>query len=386
MFADAPLPAIRLEDLQDKGDILIVWQESTNNIAVIDNGTVSLSSSLTELGIGKEKFNLIGKLGIRVEHEGKPISYGQVTVSDGKREFKELIDPSSKGTIYLFGVAPSDLKVTTNYKSNGESRSSKQSFELKLNRDTLQPTFVVSLSDDVETIGGPARSKDSAEPKKETPDQDNKETKEEAKAEPAKKKGSSLAQVIGQILVYLLAAGVGTYAIFYLMQYGKNNSGQVQSGLKRIGVTVPDPSSDPDDLAAMGMPDPNFGSPAPQPPQKIILDDAQPIPLAPTPPAPVAIPPISGQPLIAFSNGLRFEIGEGDNKVGREAGLDLSLVGESSVSRNHAVLTRQGSVVTVADLGSTNGTFVNGTRITDRTVLKPGDNIQFGQVAGHFQG
>jgi hypothetical protein len=60
--------------------------------------------------------------------------------------------------------------------------------------------------------------------------------------------------------------------------------------------------------------------------------------------------------------------------VGRhpDAGIFLDDV---TVSRNHAVIAREGDEVVIIDQGSLNGTFVNRRR-NERTVLKDGDEIQ----------
>jgi pSer/pThr/pTyr-binding forkhead associated (FHA) protein/tetratricopeptide (TPR) repeat protein len=65
--------------------------------------------------------------------------------------------------------------------------------------------------------------------------------------------------------------------------------------------------------------------------------------------------------------------------VGRVAGVDLR-VDDDSVSRRHAELEVQGAEVVLRDLGSANGTTVNGTPIAEDTALSPGDIIQFGVV------
>lgn len=48
------------------------------------------------------------------------------------------------------------------------------------------------------------------------------------------------------------------------------------------------------------------------------------------------------------------------------------------ISRRHACITRTGDTLTVEDLGSSNGTFVNGRRITHPVTVKPGDEISLG--------
>lgn len=62
--------------------------------------------------------------------------------------------------------------------------------------------------------------------------------------------------------------------------------------------------------------------------------------------------------------------------VGRSSDLDMVLV-EDMVSRRHAKITVNGDTVTIQDLGSTNGTFVNGERV-DRMTLTDGDRVLIG--------
>jgi pSer/pThr/pTyr-binding forkhead associated (FHA) protein len=62
--------------------------------------------------------------------------------------------------------------------------------------------------------------------------------------------------------------------------------------------------------------------------------------------------------------------------IGRSRGCDLRLVG-GDASRRHAEITGGSGGFTLYDLGSTNGTFVNGDQIQER-VLEPGDRIQIG--------
>src|SRR5688572_24745039 len=62
--------------------------------------------------------------------------------------------------------------------------------------------------------------------------------------------------------------------------------------------------------------------------------------------------------------------------VGRSSDLDMVLV-EDMVSRKHAKLTVNGDQIFIQDLGSTNGTFVNGEKIK-RARLKEGDRVLVG--------
>jgi pSer/pThr/pTyr-binding forkhead associated (FHA) protein len=67
---------------------------------------------------------------------------------------------------------------------------------------------------------------------------------------------------------------------------------------------------------------------------------------------------------------------DGELLIGRASDLDLVLV-EDMVSRKHAKLTAQAGVLSITDLGSTNGTFVNGEKIR-RAELKRNDRILIG--------
>ncbi len=57
---------------------------------------------------------------------------------------------------------------------------------------------------------------------------------------------------------------------------------------------------------------------------------------------------------------------------------------DTTVSRRHATITRKPGGFELADLGSTNGTYVNGGRVSKPVALKPGDEIKFGSVRFAF--
>ena len=69
--------------------------------------------------------------------------------------------------------------------------------------------------------------------------------------------------------------------------------------------------------------------------------------------------------------------------VGRESGNGIRIE-EDSVSARHARLRHEGGRWWLEDLGSTNGTFVNDTRVTGRAPLQSGDIVQIGLVTARF--
>ena len=81
---------------------------------------------------------------------------------------------------------------------------------------------------------------------------------------------------------------------------------------------------------------------------------------------------VKGTPL-----GEEFSI-TGTARVGRNHTSDIFLA-DPSVSRNHAVLEIKEGCLVVRDAGSSNGTFVNGQRVEERT-LRSGDVVAFGKT------
>jgi pSer/pThr/pTyr-binding forkhead associated (FHA) protein len=63
--------------------------------------------------------------------------------------------------------------------------------------------------------------------------------------------------------------------------------------------------------------------------------------------------------------------------VGRDLANDIA-ISDPEVSRRHARFFKKEGIVFVEDLGSTNGTFLNGTRLSSPQPLRPGDTITFG--------
>lgn len=55
-------------------------------------------------------------------------------------------------------------------------------------------------------------------------------------------------------------------------------------------------------------------------------------------------------------------------------------IAEGSVSSHHCEILLRGKDVVVKDLGSTNGTFVNGERVATESALKPGQILRLGQI------
>ena len=84
--------------------------------------------------------------------------------------------------------------------------------------------------------------------------------------------------------------------------------------------------------------------------------------------------------------GTRFELAKETTTAGRHEASDL-LLDDVSVSRHHAVFTRTASGrITLRDLNSLNGTYVNGVRVEETTLHSarrgPDRQVQAGVLGG----
>jgi pSer/pThr/pTyr-binding forkhead associated (FHA) protein len=75
---------------------------------------------------------------------------------------------------------------------------------------------------------------------------------------------------------------------------------------------------------------------------------------------------------------------EGELVIGRE-GNEISL-DDPELSRTHAVIRLNRDALEIEDLGSLNGTWVNGTRIGSAVLLRPGDLVRLGQTTFEVSG
>jgi pSer/pThr/pTyr-binding forkhead associated (FHA) protein len=71
-------------------------------------------------------------------------------------------------------------------------------------------------------------------------------------------------------------------------------------------------------------------------------------------------------------------------QIGRTPGLEI-VIDNPSVSRQQAEVRREGDGWVVRDIGSSNGTFVNGQRLTADRPLRRGDEISFGKYLLFFE-
>lgn len=91
--------------------------------------------------------------------------------------------------------------------------------------------------------------------------------------------------------------------------------------------------------------------------------------------------------LVTVNAGLdcsRYPISSRVSYIGREDVNQVTIANEA-ISKKHAKLTYADGKFYIEDLSSSNGTFLNGTRVHTRTALRNGDLIRLGAVIVKFE-
>ena len=87
---------------------------------------------------------------------------------------------------------------------------------------------------------------------------------------------------------------------------------------------------------------------------------------------------------LVLQSGERITLDTDSLKIGRQASCRI-VFNDSNVSREHAQLRRSVDGWKLLDLGSTNGTKINGVKITEEQLLVNGDELGFGTSSAKFE-
>jgi hypothetical protein len=340
-------------------DTLFIWDKSTGNIAARPVGEARKAITWE---LEPKDYQYIGQVKVFVESNGRPVASASVKLQDGKRTQERLVD---SGEATFFCVKPGSLKVTVKYNSAGKSAEPvTQLLDVALKRANDVPSVTIALPEAAATTADAEKS--SSEKPALGPD---------GKPVPPTKP-------FGAVITYLVALGIAGALGYVVYKFFKDNPDQVGSKLEQLGVQIPKSGDDALNNADPVVP---LAPIKPEPPQKIILDDSDPVSPAAAVVSP-SVPVTPGEPTLVSETGVATSLLEGETLVGRDAGLGMSLAGEGTVSRRHASLVRTGASVLLKDLGSTNGTWVNGSKVDGEVALRPGDTVQFGSVRFRYEG
>ncbi|WP_026556413.1 FhaA domain-containing protein [Arthrobacter sp. 35W] len=186
--------------------------------------------------------------------------------------------------------------------------------------------------------------------------------------ERARSWGTALAEELCDVVINH-ARGQG-YILQGPVRVSFNHDAELKAGAFEIASsTVKDGSA---------APQPSFPSAAPAMAAPRQAPAAMPAPArAAAPPAAVAPSQGNVQPVLDIA-GQRYALNADSIVLGRSSEADI-LIDDTGVSRRHLEIRTQGGVCTAVDLGSTNGSFLNGQRINGSARLDDGATLSIGR-------
>jgi hypothetical protein len=407
-------PAATPKTVQDKAELSVPPAAKSVTIYVLDpksgyaaRRTVDVKTA-EEQSFASPDFRLLQKVRVVVTGKGdKPVAQAMVSLTDGgKNSQRKVVTAASQGVAEFdfVGTGRGSLTVTP----EGGTATTKE-VTIDVPRGEPVQTIPVSLPEVTATVEPPAGSEAAAEPGSATTSPGTAAT---APAQPAVQgtppgtplpqapsSGGSGGMIISWIFFLALLAG-GYY-------YFKKQGITVDQLIKKLGVQPDTVVHGGGSLAganlASGMPAP--GPPPPPPP--VVADPNQcqfcgqmkdpsggcacTVTRGGAAPAangfgPTATPLGTGPRLVGMQGtymGHVFPI-HGTVVLGRDASNPVPLDRDTTASRRHAQITADGGVYRIQDLGSSNGTYVNGAKVTEQA-LTPGDEVSVGGTRFRFE-
>lgn len=350
-----------------KNTKIYVMDKRSGNLAVADYTPSKDPKTAKPIDLKKEDFGYVRSVRLRaVAENNEPLESGVVTITDGEgTEMRSIVTPADMGIASFQNVASGEINVKV--KAEGLTKTLDSDFELPASRQ--QPGFErdVKVAGDVNTletapVSGP----------------------QESKPVTPVERGGSRAGAVFQFLAGLMFLVV-SIAVIAIILRGKGVA--LKNALRGLGANIPEdqpgsaqtpdvPAVDPNICQFCGQTRDASGKCA-----CTLAPGAA--PSAPSPQSAVAGPRLAGtQGMFA---GHVFEISGASVTIGREDGNSVTLAGDSTTSRHHATISVVGADYILRDEGSSNGTFVNGARITEQK-LSSGDEIQIGASKFRFEG
>ncbi len=326
---------------------------------------VTLKPSDTSVTVTPDAFQYAMRVQVKLQTpDDKPIASAFVMLTDANNTIHTaLLEPTQGGVVSLERVKLGKVSVLVNY---GNNLTASQEAEIKAERadPVVTLTMVISSGAPVLDVVPPSTAP-TTQP-----------------ATPAPTRTARPFPVVNTLLGLAVLAGL----IYSGYRIWKRKQLTFPDALKKLGIDVAQepPVAEP--------PKPASSKPAVQVPEGHCPFCGQPVdPVTGAcacsvgaPGATVSAPSataVATAPRLVGARGAYggtiFEVAGAEATIGREVGNTIQLDRDNTVSRRHARVLRQADQWVIRDEGSSNGTWVNGVRITEQ-VLRPGDEIQIG--------
>lgn len=328
--------------------VLVVDAESGN----MSKSDVELADGETSLALTDDEFDLAAELVVAA----KGLKAGRVTVKDAKdKTFSKTILPADKGKAGFVGVAIGTVEVRLAYGSE------KMSVTKDIEKEREDPVVEVAFA-----LPGV-------------------EAEEEEGPEAAAAPTEPVRRPVSAVLNMVLALVIVAMAIWIVVGYVRRKGVTMDQALGKLGVDLPQ-GAGAQAAPADGVAVPEGTCPYCGKQLDPATGTCPACAVAPAAGAPGALP--GGAPKLVGSAGAAlgqvFALAEDKITIGREPGNAIALTQDTTVSRKHAEISKSADGFVIRDLGSSNGTFVNGARITEQA-LSPGDEVQVGSSRFRFE-
>ena len=348
---------------------LKVYDPKTGNLAA---KSLQNLAGKTELKLKSADFDRVRTVRIVLKPaEASPderVESSVVTLKDANsEEFTTLVDPSSEGVAEFHDIAGGQESVTVGY----DGRKMTVDLEVPLDREEPVFTDTLAVSGKVRTVKASAAAASAKAGKGEGA---------------APRKGRVRAGPIGWAPI---AAGILFLGLVGGMLYAvlRTRGRALEGGLRKLGVQLPEEQAAGSAPGAPGQQiDPSVCPFCGQKKDPITGNCACSVDAAGMrqgPSGTAATPRLIG--MQGPYAGRIFELTGSETTIGRDAANAAALTDDSTSSRRHARIGRENGEFSITDEGSSNGTFVNGARITGRQVLQPGDEVQIGSTKFRFE-
>jgi hypothetical protein len=333
--------------LPPDADALWVYDAKTGNLAQLKVADLKEKTELTS-----DRWSHVARVQVNLQAQGKPVASAivQLTDADGKTHTR-VLEPSAEGILIFERVPLGKVSITARY---GDEGKASQETTLKAERERRVPIIELALSGNVATLEVAPKGREG---------QGDAETPQTSR--------------IGAIVMFVIALALAIGVIVFLVRLAMQRPQQLGEAMSKLGVELPQPAQ-----TGQGGATATAAAPATPPqPDLLPLEIAGVPPTAPTGAVATTVVAAPAARIVATQGphaGQAFELTGELMTIGREASHAIALVNDMGVSRTHAQIVRQGDQTLIEDLGSTNGTYVNGIRISAPTPIKPGDTLQLG--------
>lgn len=372
--AGVEVTGTQMEIALKPGTVVGVWDKATGKVAEKSSDEVRRTGKWT---LAPSDFRRIYQVDVQVVHDLKPVSSAVVVLKAGSESRESLLTPEAKGTVSFINVPAGPYEARVKYKFDGTDKVTPVQTFTPAPQGGKPAAILISIADAVATVS----------PEKAQGKEGGSEPAGggQGAAAPVKPAGGSPWGTFVSILLGLAIVG-GLGYVGYL--YFKKQPELAKDLAKKAGL-------DPDTADRVGQPGAVVQAPQPKPLQPIVLAGSDPGPSSGGPGPGLAAAGLTGaagasaarpSPRLVLEDGAVFPLAEGEHTVGRDAAASIALAGQTGVSRLHATVRVAGGEAFISDSGSTNGTYVNGIKLSGESRLIPGDQIVFGGAKARFEG